>query len=557
MDCLPDSRVSEAQISHLLQFCEEYPTPRTAGVSMLLGMLGDPLLRESAAKELMGLPLPCDHGDHQRFCTDRYASETLKKVPWLPLDVDRKAAALSAFWEAEASCKRANERLRRDPKPSWFGRVRKLISRILGPLDHQALSSIEELMRHGPGSAVGVGGHGSVPSDKYRTPISCTPALAPYLPAILGPSWSEDINHQYEKVPGCEWMNVPKNSATDRGIGKEPAANVYGQLGVGEFLLRKLMLFGVNLRCQNWNQALAEKAMDWDLATLDLKGASDHLSFETIRDLLPPDWIRLLSVLRSPMMKIEGKWIRLEKWSSMGNGYTFPLESLIFLAVVNSVVERKDMCVTAVYGDDIIVPQKAARTVIERLEYLGFRVNEQKSFLAGNFFESCGTDFLNGRECRPFYFPHKPGPIPKSVQTANGFRTWMKRTIGYCPNHLRPLWDELVKGAPKAWRATCVPLSWGDVGIIREKPLSKWKVTDPEREGYGWEGHLAKSIRFQLSSSQRTDHCDHSVVLAGLRRVGVRDISPSYGEEPVKGLYGQPTSRLAFSHVWESGLDWV
>jgi hypothetical protein len=514
------------------------------------------------ALQLLELPVPCDHDDHARFCVDRYATEFLKKVTWLPTGVDVEAATLEAFDKAEALCGVTNQRFRTDEKPSWFSHVQRLVQGILGPLSAGTITSIVERQKHGKGGSVGCSGDGMTASDKYRNTITLTPRLKPFVRALIGEAWYSKLPEPvFHVVRGGTYATVPKKATIRRGIISEPTLTMFGQLGIGSYLTERLARFGVDLHDQTKNQVLAEYAYDWGLATLDLSAASDCVAYEVIRDLVPADWFHLLSLFRSPEIKINGKWRMLEKWSTMGNGYTFPLETVLFKAVVSSVVPRSEWCLTAVYGDDMIVPQKYADTVIERLEYLGFQVNREKSFLAGNFFESCGKDFIRGEPCRPTFAPDEPGPIPKSVQTANGFRIWMRETLGFCPDELRPLWEELVSQTPRPWRGTCVPAEWGDVGIIREAPLGIWCVADPEKDGHGWEGYLAKSVMFvdpPKGPSIFADYEDDFVVLAGLRRIGIPDEEIwTQGRETRKGLYGMPVSRLAFAPRWTRGYHWV
>jgi hypothetical protein len=66
--------------------------------------------------------------------------------------------------------------------------------------------------------------------------------------------------------------------------------------------------------------------------------ASDTLAFEVVSWLLPNDWWWALEQCRSPVGVLpSGETIRYQKFSSMGNGYTFELESLIFWAISQQV----------------------------------------------------------------------------------------------------------------------------------------------------------------------------------------------------------------------------
>jgi hypothetical protein len=92
----------------------------------------------------------------------------------------------------------------------------------------------------------------------------------------------------------------------------------------------------------------------------------------------------------------------------MGNGFTFELESLIFYALAKATAERggcHDFEVKrsiGVFGDDIIVPKRIAKDLITNMSLFGFTVNEEKSFLKGFFFKSCGADYYDCSDVRPF-----------------------------------------------------------------------------------------------------------------------------------------------------------
>lgn len=598
------------QMSFVKTLCAGHPSQRSTVVNRLVHDIEHGWLCEGfpdwdptrAARDYLDLDLPADENNHHQYCVDRLVSETLKKSTWLPTGIDTEQAARSAFYESEAHCKETNARLFAGDRPSWFDRVRENIAEVLGPLDKTALQEIEWLMKHGPGASVGVQGMGSVGSDKYRYPATFTKALWPFLNSILPPILGVRKKMERKAVPGSEWTSVNKDATKKRGIAKEPTWNLYGQLGIGEYMLLMLLVVGIDLRDQSKNQYLAMMAYEWLLATIDLRQASDSTAYELVRLLFPEPWFRLLALFRSPMILIDEKWIKLEKWSTMGNGYTFPLESLIFYAVVRAMVPREDMPVTAVYGDDIIVPQEHAAAVIEALEYLGYRVNKKKSFLAGDFFESCGQDFLKGKPCRPFHLHIEDDPdevpIPMPVHMANGLRRWSKDNLGYCDMNLKPLWAKMVQASPRMWRNTCVSPHMGDTGIIREVPLGKWRVTNPEKEGYGWEGVRGSAVSFILEEDEENpargalaDRQDEALMISKLRGLerrerrepwwinpreffdaelrhkrgkprlpGKGDIADGHlppGREARRGIHGRPVARIVHVSKWTEGWDWA
>jgi len=194
---------------------------------------------------------------------------------------------------------------------------------------------------------------------------------------------------------------VPKNAKTHRTIVKEPVLNTMIQLALGDHIAGRLQAFGLGTRDQSINQGLAcAGSITGEYATLDLSSASDTISTELVYELLPFEWADLLDSARSRKVKLDGVVINQEKFSSMGNGFTFPLETLIFWALSSS---ASDDDFASVYGDDIICSTSSVTAVKRILTACGFSINEKKSYWAGPFRESCGGDYLRGIDIRPLY----------------------------------------------------------------------------------------------------------------------------------------------------------
>jgi len=178
------------------------------------------------------------------------------------------------------------------------------------------------------------------------------------------------------------------------------------QRGVGAYMTRRLLHFGVDLLDQSKNKSLAcEGSITGALATLDLSMASDLISLEVVYHLLPVDWASFLAYGRSSYVEVEDEILKLQKFSSMGNGFTFPLESLIFFALAKACCERDE--VVSVYGDDLIIPTHRCGLVTRVLNAAGFVINTDKSYSSGPFRESCGGDYFLGTDIRPFYLKDK------------------------------------------------------------------------------------------------------------------------------------------------------
>lgn len=224
---------------------------------------------------------------------------------------------------------------------------------------------------------------------------------------------------------------VPKTAVVDRTIEMGPMLNIFLQLGVDAVIRRLLKRgWGYDLNTQERNQMLAEEgSITNQLATLDLKGASDTISLKVCELLLPPLWYNLLLELRTGIAiksinnPLECEVFKLEKMSAMGNGFTFVLESLIFGAATR-VAMRRTGCwgKSAVYGDDLVLPSKAAPYLIEILDLLGFAINEDKTFVDGPFRESCGKDFYNGYNVRPLFITDKISTVPRLFHLLNSLR---------------------------------------------------------------------------------------------------------------------------------------
>lgn len=501
---------------------------------------------------------PADYNDPDNFADDYLITEVLKKSPNLPLERDLDAEAILAFHEAEERCLRANDRLFSGNHPEWFSDFKSVIARILGPLTQGRLSRMTADMRFGPGATTNVKGYGLTLSKKFDEQLTLTEPLMPFFRSILGDNWWRHQDGPHIVEEGNRFTTVPKNAKAKRGICVEPPLNVFVQLGIGAEIRRTLKRAGIDLDDQGVNQRLASIAHRSGLATIDLTQASDSTAKLLISEAFPEDWSHLLSLARCHKTDVDGELIHLEKFSSMGNGYTFELESLIFSALAFSLIPPEEWAGVNVYGDDIIIPRKYANVYVDALDYLGFKVNGSKSFLAGSFFESCGTDWFNGQNVRPFYLRGSKfgsSKVPYTVQIANRLRSYAHQR-GFeiaCDNRFQGLWEELVSASPKFWRQHRVPPQLGDTGILSSKSEGRperHRYGDPHRSG--WEGFRVKHV---LCTTVRTDRMTNGVLLAALRTIGDTELDTN-GLEPVRGLFGRTRSKKTDILCWPEGYEW-
>jgi hypothetical protein len=334
----------------------------------------------------------------------------------LDLGLDKRAVALSKFAESERSCRLTNETFRKRARGefSFFPRTERVLyhaARKIASILGKVPSFADLDFRFGPGATTQVLRKMASPRAKLGTRPACSLELAPYLPLLWDemPTWKAALDEAGPLplvIHSGTVQFVPKSAKEYRTIMVEPVLNTLVQSGIGSYMARRLRRCGVDIRDQTKNQRLArEGSIGGHLSTIDLSSASDTVATELVFDLLPMPWFYLLSCARTGRAIVGGETLRLEKFSSMGNGYTFPLETLIFYGLSWGVCIELGLDVTNVnaYGDDIIVPTDAYPLLIETLRCLGFKPNMEKSYFSGPFRESCGKDYYHGTDIRPVY----------------------------------------------------------------------------------------------------------------------------------------------------------
>lgn len=353
---------------------------------------------------------PLHYLDPDDYFLDYQAVKLLSKNPHVPTGINTRTVALRKFVEFESLCRETNGRFRAEAMagiPCHLSRIlfsaQGKIASILGDVP-----SLEDMdFRFGPGAAFGVRGSTSV-FHKVTSTLESTHSMIAALPEFMGefPGWIQGPTAEVTIVWGSDLALVPKDAKTDRVICIEPLLNGLHQKGVGTYIRQRLRKHGVNLNDQSVNQGLAARAYAEDLATVDFSSASDSIAYNLVWSLLPPEWATLLDTSRCPRYRCEKQWYNFEKFSSMGNAYTFELESLIFYALAYACcVESGIRPLTgenlSVYGDDVIIPRDAFNLFREVSEYCGFKVNTTKTFTHGSFYESCGHDYFTGTLVTP------------------------------------------------------------------------------------------------------------------------------------------------------------
>jgi hypothetical protein len=422
-----------------------------------------------------------DYVDAAHYAKDYQATKLLSKgdPSILQIEIDPERAAIEKFRDTESACAATNRRLvsiTRGNSPtgyhSVFHRAAQLVADCLGVLP---LASVIDACGWGPGVSSSCKGERTTGYDKFTSIPEVTPDLQPVVHHVINAwhPWSSIILDSYDTetglplpcsvipsalvaVKGNRVAFVPKSSKTHRAIAVEPTVNIFLQKGIGSVIRKKLRKVGVDLSDQGHNRLLArEGSVTGDLCTIDLESASDTISLELVRQLLPPDWFQLLDLARSKWGTFDGKTTFYEKFSSSGNGFTFELESLIFWAFTKAIAEElRSTLPVSIYGDDIICDRTLFYRINEIFTFLGFKINVKKSFHCGPFRESCGEDFFRGLNVRPFFIRKKPETPMEWIALANTLRQHSTRFYeGMLSNILyRDAWRYCVSMVPKKLR---------------------------------------------------------------------------------------------------------
>ena len=416
-------------IRELSHECAALGGPQARGLDALVQLNTVAAYREVVERKLE-IPTVDDESLSSDYLYARQIKALVEKQGYLDLGYDRREEAAKKFIAAERKCRVTNERLWSE-RPNWdvggvLHTAQRIIASILGPVPSYA----DLPFLFGPGASTNVAGRVASFRTKLAAPMQCSQSLVSGLAEFLEefPQWCDRVASRHLDGAWCVDVEVrpakldfvPKTSRTDRTICVEPSLNAVGQKGIGSYMKERLGLYGVNLRDQGVNQRYALKgSVDGSLATIDLSSASDTVSYALVMSLLPHGWFELLDRFRSECVEVPGGVLELEKFSSMGNAYTFELESLIFYALALSVCDSLDLIGEeplfegpllrdelegiSVFGDDIIVPVGATELLVRTLNWCGFETNVEKSFSTGLFRESCGADWLYGFDVRPWY----------------------------------------------------------------------------------------------------------------------------------------------------------
>jgi hypothetical protein len=512
---------------------------------------------------------PETYSDAETYRFDYMANQLLSKYPYLDIKVDRPLVALNKFLQCEKQCSEANSRLSRDVSSikslytpgSILSMARLKIASMLGPF---SWDEAEPHFSFGPGSSTSLprrkgDAYFKFGAAKPHVTKACSvlslcaikriPMWFHHLAGLAGENPETLLNLDAEEsaerlftiVPGNRVTTVPKSAKTDRVIAIEPDLNMFIQKGIGKLLRIRLKRVGIDLDDQSYNQKLAEEgSITGKLCTMDLSSASDTVSMRLVEELLPSDWVSAIKLCRSPRGTLpDGTLLTYHKVSSMGNGFTFELESLIFWAICKSVIHlfKPEEDRLTVYGDDLIFSSQLFGTVSWVLTYCGFTVNEKKSFSDGPFRESCGKHFFKGVDVTPIYIKDDVNTPERLIWLANSIRRWVRLPTYGLDGRFKQVYDRIVSCLPKQLRKPSIPDGFGDIALIgdfdearpqRSKHLQCWvAIGVSDVKGTFIPGEIPYMLR-QLKSLENRPPSSLEVVTDNLETKAL--LVPSGGE---------------------------
>lgn len=281
-------------------------------------------------------------------------------------------------------------------------------------------------------------------------------------------------------------LAVPKTLAKPRLIASEPASHQWCQQITLRWLVSRITHTDLGKFIDLSNQELSKTMVirasrTKEMATVDLSSASDRLSCWAIERFLRvnPTLLDALMAHRTPFIKdgvTNRDQIFLRKFASQGTGVTFPIQTIFFLCCVLAACGKNSLGLSRnlrghvrVYGDDIILPVSGYEDLCSLLEFLELKVNKEKSFVHGEFRESCGMDSYKGHDVTPLKPTELSPRGPKSVQSL----------VDFSKNaHLRGLWNLS---------------AWAEL-TVKEVTYGRLPIIGPDLGVPGWVSFLGSKV---------------------------------------------------------------
>jgi len=386
------------------------------------------------------------------------------------------------------------------------------IARVLGVYSDE---EHRNLSRFGRRATVGIPARNACEAARWELPISGSQGQIDWFDSEMSQDemvqdyWASqkesdreqnnDSRSTYQPTSSLKLTLVPKTFKSFRAIMPNTTIGSYMSYGLGEMMRKRLRREGYDIRTlqmRHRNMACLASVHGMH-TTADLSSASDSISIALVKRLFPADWTAILLQSRIGQVVLPGNLsVESLTFCTMGIGYTFPLQTLVFLALLKAIEQimfhRSFRQTISVYGDDMIYSSRMHPGVVKYFQQFGFVLNVEKTFSEGHFRESCGGDYYHGVDVRPFQPQNGSASVsPKAYEAilykyvngllARWFEYEIGRTLAYLTSEL-----EGVTGKCKI-----IPGSYPDDAGIKCPSLGYWyflqsvKCARPKSLGHG------------------------------------------------------------------------
>lgn len=414
----------------------------------------------------------------------------LKKAQNLNLDDDPTAAALAdflSFLEAQEEKQFSVSLLLKNSSQSpvfhrILGNARDSFSKIFADF-HPALIK----PRFTLGSTITLPKGSSIfarvkASEGHKTLVAAFDSLYPSFGSALYETYphTEGTDHNHVKI-----SVVPKTAKIGRVIGSPPSSMLAFQCGLGDYFESKLRQHcNIDLStAQEKHKSLAmEHSLDGPFCTLDQRKASDNILRCLVFNLVPKEVAAYMDAISPRHLLIGDTMHYTHMLCAAGNGFNTAFQTLLFWVLIKAIQKEVNIRQPVyVYGDDVIAHSDVYDSICKVFPLLGLEINQDKSFKAGPFRESCGGDFLYGNNIRPFYAKNVPTNTIDLIRFVNGIRRvgYYNNANVWRSNSIRRFWFRILLLIPKDARLFC-PKHYGDAGINTEHTIL-YQFADPIR----------------------------------------------------------------------------
>lgn len=518
-------------------------------------------------------------GGFEAYAAWRQVQSLIKKnSDWFACSPkEREDKAIAKFLAAEEACGETNLRLKAARKtPNAYGVAVKVLNLaktkvrdVLGVLSESIYLDCLQNADYGPGSPYladcrwedSRSIYYKMSGDQTVTRNALTHMR---LALELNDGWKElllKLDAHYQIVDEGKVASVEKNAEVNRVIEGQPSMNVYLQKGAGNVMAKLIRRIGIDLSTQARNHRAARKgSLNGKTATVDMTSASDLNACALVEWLFPPDWYQFLDDLtvRWGLMP-DGRVIRHEMFSSMGNATTFAIECLVFYSIAwaSAKIAGEDTRSIRVYGDDLIVPVGSLGLVFETLRFAGHVPNVEKTHVWGPFRESCGRDYVHGVDVRPVYLDHVPTTDMEVMSLYNRLTLMammpLSRTTEYLRNLARDLrgppdlgasvdsaMDALIgsqersrSGRPTGSAQTRVLALAIDSYYVVDPPPPSGYCSSYQSQYWTFRGYTSRAVPLDGADDDDVKWC---AVLYGARLLGSAEKVVTGSDEPVRRL---------------------